>query len=110
MVNGGPVALIFASILSMSGLRLAFSDLDFIRTSLVDLTEDLKTRIPNIYDVIVVNNRDKITMSEPVQKNQECWLPGQPLLNPNCKVKPTEIPDAIDSVLPNLRYEDTVNM
>ena len=110
MVIGGPVALIFASILSMSGLRLAFIDLDFIPTSPVDLTKDLKTRIPNIYDVIVLNNRDKITMSEPVQKNQECWLPGQPLLNPNCKVKATEIPDAIDSVLPNLNYEDTVNM
>lgn len=49
-------------------------------------------------------------MSKPVQENQECWLADQRLLNPNCKVKPTEVPDAIDSVLPNLRYEDTVNM
>ena len=37
-------------------------------------------------------------------------MPDKRLLNPNCKVKPTEIPDAIDSVLPDLRYEDAVNM
>ena len=110
IVIGGPVALFFASILGASGLRLAFSNLDFIQTSAVDLREALKPRIPNTYDVVVVNNRDKITMSEPLQKKPECWLPGQPLLNPNCRLKPTEIPDGIDLVLPNLKYEDTVNM
>jgi len=61
-------------------------------------------------DVVVVNNRDKIILRYPVQKNHECWLPDQRLLNSNCKVKPTEIPDAIDSVLPDLKYKDTVNM
>ena len=76
----------------------------------VDVTKDLKPRIPGISDVVVVNNRDKIIMRDPVKENHECWLPDQRLLNPNCKVKPTEIPDAIDSVLPDLRYEDTVNM
>ena len=107
---GGPVALIFASILSGVGLRMAFNNLDFIPTSPLYLTEDLRPRIPNLDEIIVVNNRDKITMGEPGQKNQECWLPSQPLLNPNCKIKTTEIPDAIDSVLSNLKYEDTVNM
>lgn len=110
VVYGGSVALSFASILIVLGLKLGFSGLDFIRTSPVDLTEDVKPRIPGIYDVIVVNNRDKITMTEPVHKTPECWLPGQPLLNPNCRVKPTEIPDGIDSVLRDLRYKDTVNM
>lgn len=110
VIIGGPVALIVALTLGISGLRLAFSNLDFIPTSPVDVTKDLKPRIPGVSDVVVVNNRDKIIMSEPVQKNQECWLPDQRLLNPNCKVKPTEIPDAIDSVLPDLRYEETVNM
>ena len=106
----GPVALIFALILGASGLRLALNNLDFIPTSPVDVTKGLKPRIPGISDVVVVNNRDKIIMRDPVKENHECWLPDQRLLNPNCKVKPTEIPDAIDSVLPDLRYEDTVNM
>lgn len=110
VIIGGPVALIVALILGMSGLRLGFNNLDFIPTSPVDVTKDLEPRIPGISDVVVVNNRGKMIMSEPVQENQECWLPDQRLLNPNCKVKPTEIPDAIDSVLPNLRYEETVNM
>ena len=110
VIIGGPVALIVALMLGMSGLRLAFSNLDFIPTSPVDVTKGLEPRIPGMSDVVVVNNRDKMIMSKPVQENQECWLPDQRLLNPNCKVKPTEIPDAIDSVLPDLRYEETVNM
>lgn len=112
VIIGDPVRLVVALMLGMSGLRLAFSNLDFIPTSPVDLTKDLdlEPRIPGIFDVVVVDNRGKMTMSEPVQENQECWLPDQRLLNPRCKVKPTEIPDAIDSVLPDLRYEETVNM
>ena len=61
-------------------------------------------------DVVVVNNRNKMIMSDPVQKNQECWLADQRFLNPTCKVKPAEIPDAIDSVLPDLKYDKIVNM
>ena len=95
-VSGGPVSLIFALIFGVSGLRLAFTNLDFIPTSLVDVTKGLKPRIPGISDVVIVNNRDKIILRDPVQENHECWLPDQRLLNPNCKVKPTEIPDAID--------------
>lgn len=109
-IIGGPVSLIFALTLGVSGLRLACNNLDFIPTSPVDVMKELKPRIPGISDVVVVNNRNKIIMCDPVQENQECWLPDQRLLNPNCKVKPTEIPDAINSVLPDLRYEDTVNM
>lgn len=110
VIIGGPVALIVALTLGMSGLRLAFSNLDFIPTSPVDVTKDLEPRIPGMSEVVVVNNRDKMIMCEPEQENQECWLPDQRLLNSNCQVKPTEIPDAIDSVLPDLRYEETVNM
>jgi hypothetical protein len=109
-IIGGPVSLIFASILGVSGLRLAFNNLDFIPTSPVDVTKGFEPRIPGISDVVVVNNRDKMIMGDPVQENQECWLQDQRLLNPNCKEKPTQIPDAIDSVLPDLNYEDTVNM
>jgi len=96
----------------LSCLKLAFNNLDFIPTSPVDVTKELKPRIPGVSDVVVVNNRnrDKIILCDPVQENQECWLPDQHLLNPNYNIKPTEIPDAIDSVLPDLRYENTVNM
>ena len=45
IVGGSPITLIFASILSVPGFRFAFSDLDFISTSSVDLTQNVKTRI-----------------------------------------------------------------
>jgi len=109
-ILGSPVALMAAFMLGTSGLRLAFSNLDFIPTSPVDVGKGLEPRIPGMHEVVVVNTRDKIIMSKPVQENQECWLADQNILNPTCKVKPTEIPGAIDSVLPDLRYEETVNM
>lgn len=99
MIIGGPAALTFAVMLGKSGLRLAFNNLNVIPTSPVDITKDLEPRIPGVPEVIVVNNRngDKMTMSEPVQKNQECWLADQRLLNPNCEIKST---DAIGTSLP----------
>ena len=111
-IIGGPVSLIFALILGVSGLRLTFNNLDFISTSLVDVTKGVEPRVPGRADVVVVNNRNKIIMRDPVpvKENHECWLPDQRLLNPNCNVKPTEIPDATDSVVSNLMYQDTVNM
>lgn len=110
VVLGKPATLTLALILGMAGFKVGFSNLDFIPTSPVDSTEDLVPRIPGTYEVIAVNKRDKMVMSELVQENQECWLPDQRLLNPNCQVKPTEIPAAIDSGLPNLSYEETVTM
>ena len=58
----------------------------------------------------IIETKLEIILRDPVQENQECWLPDQRLLNPNCNVKATEIPDAIDSVLPDLSYQDIVNM
>ena len=110
VIIGNPISLMFALALGASGLRLAFTNLDFIPTSPLDITKGITPRIPETTEVVIVNNRDKIVMTEPVQEKQECWLPDQHLLNPNCKVKPTEIPDAIDSALPNLKYEEIVNM
>lgn len=111
---GSPFAFMLAFLSGTAGLRLAFSNLDMtiIATSSVDVTKEVKPRMPGVSDVVVVNNRDKIIMRDPdpVKENYECWLPDQRLLNSNCKVKPTEIPDAIDSVLPNLKYDDTINM
>lgn len=107
---GGRMALMFAVTLGITGLKLGFSNLDFIPTSPVDLTKDLKPRIPGTSEVVIVNNRNRVIMSEPVQENQECWLADQRFLNSNCKIKPTEIPDAIDSVLPDLKYEEIVTM
>ena len=105
-------SLFFALMLATSGLKIAFSNLDLISTSPFDSTKGLKPRIPNMGDVIVINNSnsDKIIMSEPVQKNQECWLPDQHFLNPNCEIKPAQIPDAIEAAMPNFKYEEAVNM
>lgn len=55
-------------------LILAFHNLDFIPTSPIDVTKNLKTRIPGMSDVVVMNNRDKIIMSKPVSEKQECFL------------------------------------
>ena len=107
---GSPLSLAGALVLGTSGLRLAFTNLDFLATSAIDITEGIKPRIPGISEVVVVNNRDKMIMSNPMQENKECWLPDQRFSNPTCTVKPTQIPDTIDSVLPDLNYEDTVNM
>ena len=110
---GGPVSFSLALTFCTSGLRLAFNNLELIiPTSPVNVIEGegLKPRMPGVSKIVVVNNRNQIIMRDPVQKNQECWLPDQSLLNSKCKVKSTEVPDAIDSVLPNLRYKDTVNM
>jgi hypothetical protein len=113
VVMGGPFAFTVALILGTSGLRLAFTNLDFIPTSPVDVmvsAKNLKPRIPDRSDVVILNNRDKITISQPVQENQECWLADQRLLNQKCNVESTKIPDAIDLVSADLKYDETVNM
>lgn len=110
---GGPVALIGAFILSLSGLRIAFTDLDSIPTSPIyemGSAKNLKTRIPNSLDVVVVNNRNKIIMTNSLPEKKECWLADQAFLNSNCKVKSTEIPNAIDLVSHDLDYKEVVNM
>jgi hypothetical protein len=71
----GPVALICAFVLTTSGLRLAFSNLDFIPTSLISKTgsaENLKPRIEDLNDVVIVNDRNKIVMTNPGQEKGEC--------------------------------------
>ena len=115
---GGPIALVSAFILLSTGLRIAFTDLDSIdsltTSPVFETGSGVEPRIPSTSDVVIVNNRKKITMSNPVTvaENKECWLPDQAFLNPNCKVefKPTDIPDASDLVSPNLKYQDVVNM
>jgi hypothetical protein len=114
-VLGGRVALSFAVALGVSGLKLAFIDLDSIPTSPVYKTgsaKNLEPRIPGSPEVVVVNNRNrnKITMTNSVKPNRECWLPEQAVLNPNCKIKSTDIPNAIDLVSPDLEYKEVVNM
>ena len=70
-VIGGPVALSWAFLLAMSGLRLAFSDLGLIATSFIPETEiEMKPRIPTAHDVVVVNNRDKIKVPNLIQKTK----------------------------------------
>ena len=121
---GNPVTLMSAFMLTTYGLRLAFTDLDSIPTSSIYdnsyscggsyVVESIKPRLPKSTDVVVVNNknRNKMIMSNQLPGTRECWLPDQALLNSNCKVKlkSTEIPNAIDLVSPNLKYEEVVNM
>lgn len=112
-VIGGPVALIFASLLTTLGLRLAFTNMDKILTSPVYETssaKDLKPRVSDLPDVVTVNFRNKITMANLATEKSECWLAEQALLNPGCKVKATEIPSAIDLVSHDLKYSEVVNM
>ena len=107
----GPSSAAF--VLTIMGLRLAFSNLDSIATSPVYHTgsvKNLKPRIADTPDVVVVNSRNKIVMSNPAQEKRECWLPDQAFLNSNCNVNPTEIPNAIDSVSHDLKYDEVVNM
>lgn len=115
---GDPSCLAWAFVLSTAGLRVLFIDLDSVATSPVypmGSTEniDIKPRIPNSPDVIIVNNRNRnreLIMTNPVQKRVECWLPDQTFLNSNCKIKSTEIPNIINSVSSNLEYDKIVNM
>lgn len=113
LVIGGPVALIFASLLTTLGLRLAFTNMDKILTSPVYETssaKNLKPRIADLPDVITVNFRNKITMSNPVEEKGECWLADQALFNSACIIKPTEIPSVIELVSHDLKYSEVVNM
>ena len=110
---GGPIPFIFASVLMTLGLRLAFTNLDKILTSPVyemSSAKNLKPRIADLPDVVTVNFRNKITMTDPAQEKGECWLAEQALLNPGCKVKATEIPSAIDLASHDLKYSEVVNM
>lgn len=47
---------------------------------------------------------------DPRQVKEECYLPEQALFNSNCNLKPAQIPDVIDLVPHDLKYEDVVNM
>lgn len=109
---GGPIQVGIAITVGLSGIKIALSNLDLnlIPTSPVDLTKKLNPRVPGMSDVIVLNNRDKVVMCDPVQDNQECWLVDQHFFNPNCKAESTTLPDTIDLDLPNLKYDDAVNM
>lgn len=112
-IIGNPISLMLAFSLTTFGLRLAFSNLDFILTSPISETDSLKNlkpRIPGLPDVIVVNSKKKLVMTNLGQKKTECWLLEQALLNPGCKIKPTNIPNAIDLVSHDLKYQNVVNM
>jgi len=106
-IMGSPLALVGAFVLGTSGLRLAFTSLDFIPTSVISSGKDAEPRMPGVTDVIVVNNQGKIHMNKPVKNNPECWLPDQHVLNPNCEIQPTELTE-IGDIIPE--YKDIVNM
>ena len=87
LVIGSPVVAITAFVLTISGLRIAAINLDHILTSLIPEMSSVKKLKPRI-----------------------AALPNQALLNSGCKVKPTEIPEAMNLVSHDLKYDDVVNM
>lgn len=109
-ILGNPVAIAAAILLGLGGLRLAFTNLERIATSPVLSAEDLKPRIADLPDVVVVNSRNKVLLKSQQQGKKECWLPDQALFNPNCQIKSTQIPEAIDLVSTDLKYDEVVNV
>jgi hypothetical protein len=114
LVIGTNSAWLLASSLNGFGLKLLFNNPDKILTSLIDEPISYKTlesRIPNFKEVVIINTpENKIFMNDWNKPEFECLLPEQVLLNPNCEIKPTEIPRAIDIVAHDLRYDQVVNM
>nr|YP_010133682.1 hypothetical protein KYU99_pgp071 [Nitzschia supralitorea]QWM93172.1 hypothetical protein [Nitzschia supralitorea] len=101
-----------AFVLATLGLKLAFTNPDKILTSPISEIsyKNLKPRIADMPDVVSINCRDKINMHNPVQQKREYWLADQALLNSNCKLKLTDIPDVINAASHDLKYNEVVNM
>lgn len=108
-------AVLYAFFITSVALRMAFNNLDSLPSTPVYLGLDkkVKSRFLDSTDVVVLNykkNRDKIIMTNPGQEHRECWLTDQAFFNSNCQIKSTEIPNAIDLVSPDLKYDEVVNM
>ena len=111
VVGGGGV--IIAVFLGTVALKLSYIDLDKLPTSPVDetlLAGEIKPRIADTGDVVIVNYGNRLKAPSIVPEKPECWLPGQAFLNPTCKIKPTEVPTAVDMVSHGLDYDKVVNM
>ena len=95
---GGNRALISAFVLVTMGLRLGLTELEIPTSPVYETSseKDLKPRIADLSDVVSVNFRNKITMTDPTQGKKECWFAKQSLFKPDWNLKPTEIPSAID--------------
>ena len=110
-LGGSPVTAFSAALIGTLAIKLGFNNLDYIPTSAIDFNGDIRTRIPNVYDVIVLNNKDKITMTNPMEERRECWLAGQPFFNPKCKKSTQILPCEVDSILDGIvTYDGSVNM
>lgn len=112
-VAGGPIALVFAALVATGGLKLAFTDMDKLPTSFIDERlpiSQIQPRIADLPDVVTVNYRNKVKAPSIVQSKGECLLAEQAYFNPNCQIKPTQIPTAVNQALPELVYDDVVNM
>jgi uncharacterized protein Veg len=109
-----------AFVLVIFGLRLNSMNLNYLPLTLIPIetpVEKIEPRIPEIVDVVSVNLRNNKVELKPVEK-PECLLADQALLNPKCRMKSTQIPQAIsessltdkDIVPFNLESKDVVNM
>ena len=105
-----PLIMAIAVMFWVGGLKLGSINLDYIPTSLIDpntVIEMVQPRIPDIVDVVSVNLKPRdMVMEEP--RKPECLLADQVLTNPNCRIKPTQIPDA--TLQSGINYDDVVNM
>ncbi len=112
-IAGGPIALFIAALMATGGLKLAFTDPDKLPTSFIDEIlpiSQIEPRIADLPDVVTVNFGNKVKAPSIVQSKGECLLPEQAYFNPNCQIKPTEIPTAVNQAPPGLVYDEVVNM
>jgi hypothetical protein len=109
-----------AFVLVIFALRLNSMNLNYLPLTPIPIetpVEKIEPRIPEIVDVVSVNLRNNKVELKPVEK-PECLLADQALLNPKCRLKSTQIPQAIsessltdkDIVPFNLESTDVVNM
>ena len=113
MLAEGVLPLFAIPILLIAGLKLASINLDKLHTSAIDQVASVKqiqSRVPDMPDVVTLNFKKKVKAPGLIMEGKECWLPEQKYLNPKCRIKPTEIPDAIDMANHGLNYDEVVNM
>lgn len=112
ILTGGLTGYVGSAISLVIGSTFGFSSLEQIipMTRIVGATsiKNIKPRIPNFVDLVVINNKNQLIMS-PSSKKVEYWLGYQALFNPDCQ-KPTQIPTVVEVLANDISYNEVVNM
>lgn len=110
--SGGVIGYLGGAMSFIVGMKLGLTNLDKIIpvTSILGASslKSINPRIPDFFDVVVINNKNHISMSS--TQKISTWLPDQRLFNADCKIKPTQIPTVVDLLANDLSYHDVVNM